>query len=154
MYTPIKIEEAEGSLPFWFYENLTLNAIKTYLSFSMMSGYSYYLNHIIMQWPERDNVGALFNNSLTVQMIDNTGNHDMQVQPVPPRLLTTPGSAGITTDAGGNMLAGPGPSSMTIINRLFYETSVLQLYVDRNSAVVWPLNVDVLLVGYTIKNRA
>lgn len=151
MYAPIKLEDAEKCLPLWLYESITLTGRRTYQPFNIQQGFSYFLNHVVLQWPERNAAGALFNNSINVQMVDNTGNHDLQAQPIPPRLFTTPGSAGITTDAGGNMLAGPGPSSMVIFNRLFYETSVLQLFVENNTGVAWPITVDVMVIGYQVK---
>lgn len=137
--------------PYFIYGRLTLNAPTNYFLFPIDYGFWYLLRKVHIKYPEVDQTGAIFGPHLRVEMYERASNKWPQNAPVSFELFATPGSAGVTITAGGQMTA-TGPKNAKLINKIFPYRDNLQLEVSGQNTVT-PAVIDICLLGYLIPEK-
>lgn len=136
------------SQPFFIYKRVELTAPINYFLFTIEYGYWYFLRKIFSKYPEVDTAGAVFGPHLKVEAYQRGGNIWPQNNPVPLELFTTPGSAGVTMLATGEMTA-TGPKAAKFQNVVYPYRDNIELQISGQNLTT-PVQCDIMLQGYLI----
>jgi len=144
----MQTQTIEKRQPFFIYRRITLNAGTEYFIEKIEQGFYYLLREIVVAYPELDVAGAVFGPELSFEMVQKAQDIFPQDEPIPFRLVSTPGNDGIQITAGGQLTATPVKSCKTL-NVMYPEKDVITIKITGQNGVN-PAIIDIMLNGYLI----
>lgn len=146
------LDTIRESQPYFIYQRITLAAPINYFLFPIDYGFWYLLRKIYVKYPEIDATGLIFGPvPLRFETYQRAANKFPQNVPIPFDLVGTPGSAGVSVDAAGNMTAtGCKNSKLQNVVHPFRDNIEIQIS-GQNTAT--PAVIDIALHGYLIPSK-
>lgn len=166
MYDVLKFDAVRAQTPQFFYKRLDLaNRPLDYFIIPIDYGFCFILRSMRFKNSEFMPNGGSSLQSLTVEYIQQIAQRPLQNVPYPARLISTPGSGGVTANAspnpvdldnfGMNFSCVRPPLNNIILNFYYQHRETLDLRVRFSIASGDQLEryVDVLLIGYYIPDQ-
>ena len=142
------LDSTRESQPYFIYRRILLTSPVVHFLFPVDYGFWYLLRKMYVKYPEVDITGAIFGPHLRFETYQRAANKFPQNVPIPFELITSPGSAGVTIDAAGNMTAtGIKNSKLQNVVHPFRDNIEIKI---SGQNLITPTQIDIALHGYLI----